>query len=348
MKKKIINMLFLFLSIGITAIIILTEVDMQELYELLSRSIYKYLALAFLSMMLFWVLDSFVMHKLISKIHGKVRYKDSLSVTLIGQLYNYLTPFASGGQPAQVYVMKSKNIPYSNATVVVIVKFLVFNITQICYSIILSIIKFNDLFRQGVIISSFIVIGITVNLVLVLAIAFIAYNQNIVKYIAFRVINILYRFKIVKYKIKHKRKVLIFVKEYTLGLRIVGKDYKFYLQLIFISIIQLTFFFLITVFVFMSLGETSFKVYNVVSYQAILRIAVSFVPIPGTTGAAEYGFKVLFGKLFQKSTVAIGLLLWRFITFYFGILFCGIVNLVVFSRKPPEKEEVIHIMDKGI
>ena len=54
--------------------------------------------------------------------------------------------------------------------------------------------------------------------------------------------------------------------------------------------------------------------------SAYIMIIGSFVPIPGATGGLEYGFIQFYGNFVSGSILAAMMLVWRFITYYFGII----------------------------
>ena len=51
----------------------------------------------------------------------------------------------------------------------------------------------------------------------------------------------------------------------------------------------------------------------------------SFVPIPGATGGLEYGFMSFYGSFIKGSKLNAIMLVWRFITYYFGLILGSIV-----------------------
>ena len=46
----------------------------------------------------------------------------------------------------------------------------------------------------------------------------------------------------------------------------------------------------------------------------------SFVPIPGGSGGLEYGFVAFYGTFISGSLLSAVMLVWRFITYYFGMI----------------------------
>ena len=46
----------------------------------------------------------------------------------------------------------------------------------------------------------------------------------------------------------------------------------------------------------------------------------SFVPIPGASGGIEFGFLNFFNRFLRKGALTAVLIVWRFITYYFGMI----------------------------
>ncbi len=57
-------------------------------------------------------------------------------------------------------------------------------------------------------------------------------------------------------------------------------------------------------------------------------MAASYIPTPGTAGASEGGYYLLFKPLFTKNFIGYALLLWRGISYYFRLIITGIVVLI--------------------
>lgn len=53
----------------------------------------------------YWFLESVVLYQMAKKVHKKQTLWQSIKITMVGQFFNTITPFASGGQPAQLYMM---------------------------------------------------------------------------------------------------------------------------------------------------------------------------------------------------------------------------------------------------
>ena len=58
----------------------------------------------------------------------------------------------------------------------------------------------------------------------------------------------------------------------------------------------------------------------------------SFVPIPGGTGGIEYGFVYFYSFLVSGSVVNAMMLMWRFVSYYLGMIF-GAIALSLYRKK---------------
>lgn len=72
-------------------------------------------------------------------------------------------------------------------------------------------------------------------------------------------------------------------------------------------------------------------------------MAVSFIPIPGTVGASELGFSILLGSIFTSNLIGVALILWRGISYYLGLVICGVLTLMIymFDKKTSFKKRKI-------
>ena len=66
--------------------------------------------------------------------------------------------------------------------------------------------------------------------------------------------------------------------------------------------------------------------------SAYIMVIGSFVPIPGGTGGLEFGFVQFYGHFVTGSTLSAMMLVWRFITYYFGMI-VGAITLLKKVKK---------------
>ena len=92
------------------------------------------------------------------------------------------------------------------------------------------------------------------------------------------------------------------------------------------SFLGLVCLYMVPVWILYSMGDfTSFNALESVIASAYVMLIGSFVPLPGGTGGIEYGFLKFFGVfIVNDAKLRALMLLWRFITFYMGIVIGGI------------------------
>ena len=54
--------------------------------------------------------------------------------------------------------------------------------------------------------------------------------------------------------------------------------------------------------------------------SCLLFVSASYTPLPGASGAQEGGFLLYFRGIFREGTIGLGLLIWRFFTYYFSLI----------------------------
>ena len=80
---------------------------------------------------------------------------------------------------------------------------------------------------------------------------------------------------------------------------------------------------------------TSLNVLDTLTSSAYVLLMGAFVPIPGASGGIEYGYMKFFGNFLSKTKTSATLVIWRFITYYFGM----ILGMIVFNMDERKKHK---------
>ncbi len=328
--KKYGNIIFLLVLVSLTTKVILNKNSLHDIVQVIKTSNMGYISCGLMAMVIFWMLEAWMIDVLLKKTNYNSRFWLALKITFIGQYYSYLTPFASGGQPAQLYELNRDNIPMSSATAVLVSKFLLFQITVTVYALILTLFKFRMVVQQLTLVYTFVFMGLLINMVGLFLFILLVFKVKILKKFLKKIIRFLYRIRIIKDDVKYINKINHFIEEYKICIKMYLDDLRMTFILFIASIVQVTTLFMITYFVYRAFGLNVVSVYTLIILQSILYMAVAFIPTPGTVGAAEAGFALVFGSVFPSNLLSVALLLWRGITYYFGLIVCGIFTLYVY------------------
>jgi len=341
-KKQIVSLIILIVLMCISFHILLSGNNIKDLFKIIENSNWRYLFIAVGFMILYFGLEALMLKRLIVKIapeRQKISLKTAIKATLIGQYYNQITPLSSGGQPMQLFVLKNANISTGQSTVILLSKFLYFQIGVTLYAMVLTILGINKLWSSLNHAFYFVAIGLLVNVMGLSLIVLMTFKPEGLKRILNSIFEFLEKIHIVKNKERILLKVDHFIEEYKSGIAIIKSDVFYSIKMFGLTFIQLTLFFSITWLIYKALGLSGASIFKIVTLQALLYMAVSFVPVPGTMGASEAGFLLILGSVFTGQLATVALLLWRGISYYFSLIFCGMYTLtmsikdIIFSKK---------------
>ena len=77
--------------------------------------------------------------------------------------------------------------------------------------------------------------------------------------------------------------------------------------------------FVVPYFLLLAFGLTEYGLITVLSLNIFMTIAVTLMPTPGTTLAAEGGFSIIFSGMFGVAILP-AIVIWRLLTYYMVIL----------------------------
>ncbi len=123
------------------------------------------------------------------------------------------------------------------------------------------------------------------------------YFQKLVNNFIISITNLLGKLRIIK-DVESSRKVIISqIEEYVKGAQYIKQNPKLVVQILVITIVQITAMFLVPFFVYKAFHLSTYTVFEILAIQSLLNIAVSSLPLPGAVGASENSFMTLF-KIF--------------------------------------------------
>ena len=265
------------------------------------------------------------------EVYPQQKFKNSLSVSMIGQYFNCITPFSSGGQPIQAYYLMKFGVPLGSALTALLSKFIVYQAMLTIYSAVILIFRLNYILDTNPIMMPLVIIGFIVNTAVIAGLLMLAFFRKPTVKIAHFTVRLLGKLRIVK-DVDAKLKFIDNEMEmYYNNFQFIKKRPVLILKMCFYTIIQLTVYFGISFVIYLAFGLSGSDFLTIISCQAFVLMISAFVPLPGALGAAE-GSYVLFFKGIFGSYVHLSTVIWRFLTFYLAIIAGMAVSLIV-NRK---------------
>ena len=256
---------------------------------------------------------------------------------LITQFFNGVTPFSTGGQPYQIYMLRKNGIKISNASAITIQDFIMFQLALIVIGF-LAIIsnKIFNLIEMNSAIYLLILLGFIINILVGLVLVFISFSKKFNDGVGKFLIKVLSKTRLIKNKEEILNKWEVKLEEFN-NSSMLFKENKLLLFKCFLANFFGLFIYYIIPFVIFKSQDASLDLNfasSVIASASILIIG-NFVPIPGASGGIEYSFMIIFGKLVEGSIINSTLIVWRSVTYYLGIIVGGI--LLSFSKGENKK-----------
>lgn len=275
---------------------------------------------------LYWIFKALCLYLIVREYNPKVKYSTMLKQIVITQFFNGVTPFSTGGQPMQVYMLRKSGVKVAQATNIIVQDFIMYQFALIVIGLFAFFANsYWNFFDVSPALYSLIVIGFLINLSVGLVLLFVSFSKKFNNYVGRFIINVSSRLKIVKDKETLVNKWEEKLSEFHSGAKLFKKNKRLFIRCFICHMLGLIVYYIIPFFIFLSFDlSLDISIPAIISASAFVLIIGNFVPIPGGSGGIEYGFIEFFGSFISKSMLSSGLIVWRFITYYLGIIVGGI------------------------
>lgn len=333
--KTIFNATVIILSLLILAYFSLSENGLSDLIENFKTMDTGFLIMAIFCNLINLLIDAFLIYILTKSSHKSYKFRSAFRCSMTGQFFSAVTPFSTGGQPMQIYLMSKQGVEPGVSTSMLVQKFLVYQSTLTTYSALSILLLFNFLGQSmNSIMMSFAIFGFLSQGFVIFLLLLFSFNKKLTHLTLSGGAKLLSKFKLIKnpkQKIDELEKQLITFHESNKEL---FKNRKLLLISYVLTTVQLTAIFIIPYCIYRAFNLYGAKPIDMICSQAFVTMTSCFIPLPGAAGASEVSFVGFFSMYFSPETIKSAVLLWRIITYYSVILFTA-----PFSRISKREEE---------
>ena len=224
MKKKITNVIII-ITLSIVTINILIGAYTPEDFNKLKNNLDKfYIFIALIAMVSNWISEGIIIILFANSVDMKMSFLKSMKYCLIGRYYNLITPFYSGGQPAQAYLMTSEGYDISKTTSILFYKFIVYQVVLAVYSLFMITINIKLILGKLKTAIPLVTIGLLLNLGLIVLISVLFLNKNVFEKMIFWGIRVAHRLKVVKDLERVNQKALDYFEDYYDSLKVMWRN----------------------------------------------------------------------------------------------------------------------------
>ncbi len=333
MKTQKKNIIILLIVLIIILYLCLNN-DFSNVINEIKKMNFLWLFIAIIYVMLYLFVRAINLNMILKQFNKNFSIVNTFKIVLSTSFFDSITPFSSGGQPAQIYLLNKSGFKIADSTNSVIQHSIVYQIALVIFGIIAIILNsIYNILGDNNLLRNFIIIGFSVNIAVVVLLVFFSFSKKINLKLLTGIINLLGRFKIIKKPEEVKKNIEKNMDKFVSNSKQLFKNYKLLVSGVFLCLIG--FFFLYSIPLYISFGLNDFNNFNflntLVSSSYVMMIG-SFIPIPGGSGGIEYGFIKFFGNFISGSRLKAMMLIWRFVTYYLIIIIGGI-SLLLYKRR---------------
>lgn len=325
-KKKWFNLLFLLINLVIVALILVNQAQQEEgvlpfqvlWSQYLSFDKLMMLAGIWIAVMIFETLKFAILIYDSTKRH---RLFLAYKVAAIGRYYDVITPMGSGGQPFEVFYLKAHGLTSADSLSVTLGRYVFGQICFVLLGIIVSISSASSGATTGSItqnvVSAASWIGIFLNAALIFLVAFLSFSKKLSRKVISGILTLLQKMKIIKNREKYIEKVNHLVGDFQSAFKTYAKNKSTLILSFLFSLAQLVLNYTIPFVIYVIFeGYDPTIWWQLFVVCMMVDFAVSFLPVPGGTGASEISFAALMATLFSSGMLFWAIIFWRILTFY--------------------------------
>ena len=278
---------------------------------------------------------------------GKVRPGVAIKTSFLGKFYDNITPFATGGQPMQIYYMTTKGVNVSLSSAVVLIRYFgsIYAFTFIgAVSMIAGVsVGVLDGVGSATLLQILGWVGLFVNLIIPVFIAFFVFFPKFAMKCTTWFINVGVKLRIVKNKDRVMAKALKTVDDFVTSFKLIAKKPLWLALFILCCLAENFLTFSVPFFVMNALScDVHGMFFTIFALNVFTTFGVSFIPTPGNSGVIE-GMGVLAFSVAAGGALAWAVLFWRFAVYYIYILIgiaMTVFDLVAKNVKARRTEKV--------
>lgn len=318
MKKNAIVLLL----VSFLVLFFVLKDDFDQIVKTLFTMNPMFLIIAVIGILLYIFFKSLALYSTVkNEVEGYTLWK-AVKHNMITQFFNGITPFSTGGQPMEIYMLHQKGIRIPKATNLIMQTFIFYQVALVFFGIIAVV--FNSMFSYfnvSSLLNGLILLGFSINTFVAILLFVVSFSKKSNAWLLKTGLNILTKLKIVKDKEKTYVAWKDRLDDFHESASHLKKNKGLFLKGVIYNFLGLVSYYIIPLLIAYSMGSyTSMNGLEAIVASAYVLIMASFVPIPGASGGIEYGFLSFFGNFIKGPMLSAMLLMWRFVTYYLPMI----------------------------
>ncbi len=344
----------LYIFYGILTVCLLITVlsfgDLVEIFGQLKTVDVKYILIAAACVLVYAVLYPLTTCILAKAQKLKVGFGTTYSIGMTEHFFNGITPFATGGQPFQVYAFTKAKVKASDATGLLMMNFIIFMMVTNGYA--LASLFYYSRFATELSIQILAIIGFTMNFSVLAFLIALATSKRLGRGLL-KLAGLLCKIKPIGKLFGSKIPELeAYIERAQAGFKGLFKKAWAFVVCLLIKIVTMGAFYATTFFILRALhiAVDYTDIFFIICGSSFAITTVVFIPTPGSSGGIEFAFQRVFAGLAGGAAAAVsysGMLIWRLLSYYMMLVISLLfyIGLEIHFAKAAKVEhdyEIIH------
>ena len=277
----------------------------------------------------------------------KLPFREAFANILLMHFFNNLTPFAAGGQPFQIYDLAKRGIPVATSAAVIVSRYVMTNIAVVTLAFCFMPRYWRLFFNiPGIGVLAF--VGALATFFLLILLITLSYSKKFLM----KLVDLLVKPKFLKrllgkalkcHSDEVRESLIEKFEEFHLYMKLIWKKGPHYMIVdVVLAMVYSAATKYILYFVLTGLSKTSGIALNtgftgVWGAEELLYLIAFYMPTPGASGALEGGLYFMLKGSIPKELVAIGIAVWRFMTYHLVIILGSLLFIGVTTRRKKRK-----------
>ena len=324
-KKYFLNILIILLIGGTSIYLSIGEQFDQVLLSFQEAKI-SWIVIMGLIMFSYYLFDALSLWYFGKAYKQDYTFKQSFVNAISGTFFNGITPFASGGQFAQVYIFNKQGIPPTNSASILLMCFICYQSVLVLYTGIVLLFKYQYFVEDQPAVFSLAILGFLINFVVILGLFGGAKSKKLQNFLTHNVLRFLSKIHIVKDYESTCVKIEQYLADFREQLNFLQRNKPVLVKSCLCNFMKLTIIYSMPFFAAkaLNLNVSWNQFFDFLGLCSFIYLINAFLPIPGASGGSEGVYVLLFSFLGTVGTSS-SLFLWRFMSYYMGLIIGGLV-----------------------
>lgn len=315
-----IQLLCFLLLMLITFCVIFSQNDIEAIYTAI-KTLHPLALFLTASCAVFYVCaEGFMIWYLLRAIGRKPHLAQCFGYSFIGFFFSGITPSATGGQPAQLVVMKKNGISLGDATLTLMTVALLYKLVLVLTGTGLVLFWKDGINTYLGSYISLYYLGLFLNLLIVVLLLLVMFHGEWMEKLLLSAEKTSIRLRLCKPSEQRKAAIHRIVTDYQSTFRFFLSHKSKILFVTFCTFLQRCSLFLLPCFIYRGMGLDGYPALTILALQASVYISVDMLPLPGSQGISELMYHKVFAPVFTGSTLTASMCITRGISFYFLLI----------------------------